>query len=220
MQRILVLRSGNPGSRTMEAMKNSSLRRSLMALWIVALIALFSPEAAMAVSEPPFSVDRQDGDFEIRTYPGFTVAETRVDGDFDAASRAGFKRVAGYIFGGNQGPDGKPVRIAMTAPVTVEPAGGEAWRLHFVMPEDALRSGLPTPGDPSVSLREVPRHRMAVVRFGGFTTEGSISQHTARLREWISQQGLEAAGEAQIARYNDPFTLPWNRRNEIMIPLR
>jgi hypothetical protein len=61
---------------------------------------------------------------------------------------------------------------------------------------------------------------MAVVRFGGFTTESSITEQTRRLREWMTLQGLEPAGEAQIARYNDPFTLPWNRRNEIMIPVR
>jgi len=194
-------------------------KRAALAL-ILALAATFSPESAMAVSEPPFTVERRDGDFELRDYPGFTVAETRVEGGFDEASRAGFRRVAGYIFGGNSGPDGQPVKIAMTAPVTVEPAGSEQWRLHFVMPEDLRPNALPRPSDPSVNLRQVPRHRMAVVRFGGFTTEAAISEQTRKLREWVTAQGLQVSGEAQIARYNDPFTLPWNRRNEIMIPVR
>ena len=174
----------------------------------------------MAVAEPPFTIERRDGDFELRDYPAFTVAETRVEGEFDTASRAGFRRVAGYIFGGNQSADGSSVKISMTAPVTVEPAGGDAWRLHFVMPEDAKAKGLPRPNDPSVSLREVPRHRMATVRFSGFTTDASITEQTQRLRDWLATQGLAAAGEPQVARYNDPFTLPWNRRNEIMIPVR
>lgn len=200
------------------------LGRPLFTTWPALLVALmgllFAPEAAMAVAEPAFSVERQDGDFEVRDYPGFTVAETRVEGDFDDASRAGFRRVAGYIFGGNQKDDGQSVKIAMTAPVTVEPAGREAWRLHFVMPDEARQSGLPKPLDPSVTLREVARHRMAVVRFGGFTTEAAISEQTRRLRDWMAAQGLTAGGEAQVARYNDPFTFPWNRRNEIMIPVR
>ena len=33
----------------------------------------------MAVAEPPFTIERRDGDFELRDYPAFTVAETRVD---------------------------------------------------------------------------------------------------------------------------------------------
>jgi hypothetical protein len=197
----------------------SVFKRTVLAV-ALALATLFSPESAMAVSEPAFTIERREGDFELRDYPGFIVAETRVEGGFDEASRAGFRRVAGYIFGGNSGPDGQPVKIAMTAPVTVEPAGGDHWRLHFVMPEDLRSNSLPKPSDPSVNLREVPRHRMAVVRFGGFTTETAISEQTRRLREWVTTQGLQAAGEAQIARYNDPFTLPWNRRNEIMIPVR
>lgn len=197
----------------------SVVQRAALAL-VLAMAATFSPEYAMAVSEPPFTVEKRDGDFELRDYPGFIVAETRVEGGFDEASRAGFRRVAGYIFGGNSGPDGQPVKIAMTAPVTVEPAGSEQWRLHFVMPQDLGAPALPRPSDPSVSLREVARHRMAVVRFGGFTTEAAIGEQTIKLREWVTVQGLQVSGEAQIARYNDPFTLPWNRRNEIMIPVR
>ena len=58
--------------------------------------------------------------------------------------------------------------------------------LHFVMPEDAKAKGLPRPNDPSVSLREVPRHRMATVRFSGFTTDASITEQTQRLRDWLA----------------------------------
>jgi hypothetical protein len=36
----------------------------------------------------------------------------------------------------------------------------------------------------------------------------------------MASEGLLAAGQSQIARYNDPFTLPWNRRNEILIEVR
>jgi hypothetical protein len=39
------------------------------------------------------------------------------------------------------------------------------------------------------------------------------------LRQWIESKGWQVSGTAQIARYNDPFTLPFNRRNEILIPV-
>jgi hypothetical protein len=88
----------------------------------------------MAVPEPEYQVLKSDDRFELREYPGFVVAETQVSGDFDAASRSGFRRVASYIFGSNRNTAGESEKIAMTAPVTVEPAGPDRWRLHFVMP--------------------------------------------------------------------------------------
>lgn len=52
------------------------------------------------------------GGVEVRRYAPRLAAETTVAGDATAARGEGFKRLAGYIFGGNQGR----VRIEMTAP--------------------------------------------------------------------------------------------------------
>lgn len=186
---------------------------------LAALIPLFLGTPAMAVSEPAFSVIRSEGRIELRDYPGFIVAETDVSGDFDAAGRTGFRRVAGYIFGGNKKPDGSSEKIAMTAPVTVEPKGDQ-WRLHFVMPEGYQLDSLPRPNDPNVRLREVASHRAAAIRFSGFTTDASIREATEALRAWIAKEQLTEISPPQVARYNDPFTLPWNRRNEILIEVR
>jgi hypothetical protein len=191
--------------------------------WVVAALSAFIPlflgAPAMAVSEPAFSVVRSEGRIELRDYPGFIVAETEVSGDFDAAGRTGFRRVAGYIFGGNKKPDGSSEKIAMTAPVTLEPKGDQ-WRLHFVMPEGYQMDSLPRPNDPNVRLREVASHRAAVIRFSGFTTDASIREATEALRAWIAKEQLTEISPPQVARYNDPFTLPWNRRNEILIEVR
>ena len=186
---------------------------------LAALIPLFLGAPAMAVSEPAFYVIRSEGRIELRDYPGFIVAETDVSGDFVAAGRTGFRRVAGYIFGGNKKPDGSSEKIAMTAPVTVEPKGDQ-WRLHFVMPEGYQLDSLPRPNDPNVRLREVASHRAAAIRFSGFTTDASIREATEALRAWIAKEQLTEISPPQVARYNDPFTLPWNRRNEILIEVR
>jgi hypothetical protein len=77
----------------------------------------------MAVEEPRYSVERAEAGIELRQYPGFVVAETLVPGDFDSAGRTGFRRIAGYIFGNNVSPNGAAEKIAMTAPVTMEPTG-------------------------------------------------------------------------------------------------
>lgn len=185
----------------------------------ILIILTFWAGAAMAVQEPDYQLVKQEPPFELRTYEKFVVAETLVQGDFDSAGRQGFRRVAGYIFGGNRGADGASKKIAMTAPVTVEPMIG-GWKLWFVMPKEYGLQDLPAPESAEVNLREVPAHRVAAIRFSGFTTAASIQENTERLQQWMSAQGLAPLGPPQVARYNDPFTLPWNRRNEILIPVQ
>ncbi len=187
--------------------------------WLLACVCVFVFSPAMAIEEPSFRVLNSDPPFEHRLYPGFLVAETQLEGDFDSASRTGFRRIAGYIFGDNQSADGGSRKITMTAPVTVEPIAN-GWRMHFVMPSEERLDKLPKPNRPDIQLRQITEHAVAVVRFSGWTTQSAIQEQTNRLRAWMSAHGLEASGTPQVARYNDPFTLPWRRRNEIVIPVK
>ena len=197
-----------------------------ISLLLAGLLATSIAEPAMAVEQPRYSVERSESGMELRQYPGFVVAETFVEGDFDSAGRVGFRRIAGYIFGKNASNRGEAEKIAMTAPVTMEPASEriamtapvtmepasvgnrENWRIHFVMPSAYRLADLPKPLDPLVSLREVGAHRVAAVTFSGWTTRASIAENTARLQAWMAKRGLAPAGKPQVARYNDPFTLP------------
>ena len=95
----------------------------------------------------------------------------------------------------------------------------QGWRVHFVMPSAESVQTLPQPLNPQIALRPVPEHETVAVRFGGFTTQASIQEQTERLRAWAQARQLKLSPTAQIARYDDPFTLPWNRRNEILIDL-
>lgn len=189
-------------------------------LWFVLVgLGLIGPAMAQTVSEPPYTVVKQEPPFEVRDYGALTVAETLVEGDFDIAGSQGFRRVAGYIFGKNQNARGESEKIAMTAPVTME-AQNQQWRLHFVMPQGLTLGNLPRPIDASVQLRELPAQRVAAVRFSGLTTAASIERQTQLLKDWLARNHLAFDDRPQVARYNDPFTLPWNRRNEILIPLK
>lgn len=173
----------------------------------------------MAIEEPRYTVLVSDPPFEVRRYAAFTVAQTQIQGDFDAASRSGFRRIASYIFGDNlQAGVGAQRKISMTAPVTVAPEA-EGWRVHFVMPSAESVQSLPQPLNPQIQLRPVPEHETVAVRFSGFTTQASIQAQTERLRAWALSRQLKLSPTPQIARYDDPFTLPWNRRNEILIDL-
>ena len=182
----------------------------------VAPFLLLTSLSVMAIEEPSFQALISEPPFEHRRYSGFVVAETTLEGSFDAASRTGFRRVAGYIFGDNTVQNGGSKKIAMTAPVTVEPKEG-GWRLHFVMPSAEKLESLPQPNNSEVNLRRVGEHDVVAIQFSCWTTEAAIAEATAKLKSWAQTKQLQIVGSPQVARYNDPFTLPWRRRNEILI---
>lgn len=92
----------------------------------------------MATEEPKFEVLSQHDSIELRRYPAFVVAETTVEGDMDAASGKGFRAIADYIFGNNQSvvpsPDAASEKIAMTAPVTMEPVAAPSEKIAMTAP--------------------------------------------------------------------------------------
>jgi hypothetical protein len=185
---------------------------------------------------PRHEVLLADGAFELRRYAPTLVAATFVEGDdFDKASSTGFRRIAKYIFGGNEGarsvamtvpvtaeaarPVTEGAAIAMTVPVAVAQEK-KGFRVTFVMPSSYTRETLPAPKDPLVTIEEVPSTTRAVVQFSWLTTHERLGDKTAALRAWARGRGLELVGEPVVARYNDPFTLPWNRLNEVWFEVR
>ena len=201
----------------------------------VSLFFLFTLAAgsAMATEEPKFTPNLKEGAFEVRSYPALVAAQVSVTGTQDGASRAGFKLLAGYIFGGNtrrqsiamtapvvQSQPGSQT-IAMTAPViqTAMPGGTEGWTVRFIMPSEYTLDTLHTPNDAKVQLLTLPPARYAVVTFSGLANEDDVAQKTAELNTFIDKNALRASGPPELARYNPPWTLWFLRRNEVMIPL-
>ncbi len=185
------------------------------------------------IETPAYTTLRRDGAFEVRRYEPVVVARTVAQGDLDEASRTGFRRLAGYIFGNNierqevamTAPvSTRPARrtgqtIDMTAPVSTTPAADEGWEVTFTMPHKYRLQDLPRPQDDRVQLDARPAQCRAVVVFAGFTGDDTVETQRAALRRWLDQHGVTAAGAPTLARYNQPWTLPWNRRNEVLVPL-
>jgi hypothetical protein len=194
----------------------------------VALGAAAGCGVVARVQEPRFAVELREGDLEVRRYEPRVVAETVVSGSRKEAENEGFRRLAGYIFGGNQDhsnamtapvgqkPEGR--KLAMTAPVGQKP-DGDAWMVSFTMPEGETLGSLPEPNDSRVTLRGLPPVRVAVIKFSGRWTDESFATHAERLRAWTSLRGLHAAGEPEVNRYDPPWTLWFMRRNEVWLAL-
>lgn len=187
----------------------------------------------MATEEPAFTSSFKAGAFEVRSYPALLAAQVTVTGTRDEASRAGFKLLAGYIFGGNtrrqsinmtapvvQSKPGNET-IAMTAPVIQSAMSGraESWTVRFIMPANFTMDTLPTPNDSKVHLMALPPARFAVVMFSGLAHEDDVIQRTGELTNFMAEHALRAAGPPALARYNPPWTLWFLRRNEVHIPV-
>ncbi len=187
----------------------------------------------MATEEPKYSVLEKEAPFELRSYATMILAEVQVEGDLDEASSQGFRLIAAYIFGQNQVNEKiamtapvtveeqniKSKKIAMTAPVGIEPNAGK-WTVSFVMPAQYTMESLPKPLNDKVQLRQIPAVKRAVVSFSGFYNTQKVAEKTLELEMWMKTRNLQANGAPHFARYNPPWTLPFMRRNEIMITVR
>lgn len=203
---------------------------------LLSLVILMFTRLAMATEEPKYTVLEKSGNFELREYGPRVIAETLVDGSLDEATRAGFKRIADYIFGNNTSQAGASEKINMTAPVGVSPetvdkksekismtapvgmqkTAGQ-WRVYFVMPSQYTLATLPKPNNPAVILREISESRVAVLRFSGLAGEEKTANKTNELLSWLKSKEITPIAPPELARYNPPWTLPFLRRNEVMV---
>ena len=197
---------------------------------LLILSLIFLSSFLMSTEEPEFILIFKNENFEIRQYSSKILAQVTVLGDFDDATSNGFKVLADYIFGNNLSLDGN-TKIEMTAPVVLEPisevikmtapilAEGEnkKWVVSFVMPKEYSLDTLPKPNNKDISISSIPPQKYAVVVFSGLVRESNYDEQINLLNYYVVNKNLVTVGKVQIARYNPPWTLPFFRRNELMI---
>ena len=184
----------------------------------------------MAIEEPEFiSIEKKDA-FEIREYKSKLIAQVLVSGTFDSASNKGFRLLADFIFGNNKTNEGSK-KIEMTAPVITREASEKiemtapviseeterGWFISFNMPKEYTKETLPIPNNSEVKIIEVPSEKFAVITFSGLVRDKKYVEMLNLLNEEMKKRNLEAKGPPVLARYNPPWTLPFLRRNELML---
>ncbi len=158
-----------------------------------------------------YEVIETDGTFEIRYYPEATMASVSVDGDYRNSSGAGFRILAGYIFGANS----EDTKIAMTAPVHMtEDSSG--YFMSFVMPAGFDTTNLPLPDNGQIRIHNSNPAYTASVRFGGFASDDKIEEQKRFLEEYLINKGIEFHEPFVYLGYDPPYQMV-NRRNEIMV---
>lgn len=173
------------------------------------------------IGTPKYEVlDDEPLRWEVRKYEPFPIVSTTVSPGVQGSATA-FNTIAGYIFGKNL----EERKMAMTTPVLTTPstaaAGGD--RMSFVLEGDAF----PQPRDEDQLRVETDPlgewASVAVSWFPGYAASSEVAAQEKELRravELSAKWELVADAPAVVMRYNDPFTLPWKRRNEVALPVQ
>ena len=185
-------------------------------IWLAGSLLIFAGVISFfsfrfkGIETPKYRVIKTIGDVEIREYPHMILAQTKLGGKrYESNGNSGFGVVANYIFGGNQ----QKQKIAMTAPVIMNMSDTEA-SMSFVMPSQYQLAELPTPNSSAVSLISQDSMRLAVLRFGGFSSDEKIEKHSQILTQVLKENNIRTKGSLLYMGYNAPWDLI-NRRNEV-----
>ena len=178
----------------------------------------------MAIERAHYTVVVSDPPYEVRDYDPAVVALVEVSGTRSESVSAGFRLLAGYIFGKNA----EQTKIAMTAPVTQSPQSPQSssqpsqspagtWVVRFLMPAAYTLHTLPVPTDSRVHFVAVPARRVAAIRFSGFWSDSNLRSHEVELLQWTKAHHLVPQSEPTYAYYDPPWT-PWFMRTiEVLV---
>lgn len=165
------------------------------------------------IETPKYTVLKKYDEFEIRQYDTMIIAQTILpSSSYDASSSMGFRRVASYIFGGND----KNESISMTSPVFMEM--GENTKMAFVMPKNYKLEALPKPNSLDVQLIVIEPKKYAVIKFSGYASDEKIKEKSQELQNLISREKLTKVGTFQYLGYNPPWKVI-GRKNEIAVEI-
>jgi SOUL heme-binding protein len=200
---------------------------ALLLIW-----TLYGVYISMSISEASYEVlETLDNEVEIRAYPEQIWATTIAADQNDA-----FGPLFRYISGENN----KSEKIEMTAPVvtpTPQPSGTDSNKgekiemtapvvttidekgqfMAFIMPERFNINSIPKPSSSRVKIELVEARKLATIRFSGYITQGIYKKNLELLSNTLENRGISTMGEPLLMQYNDPWTPPFSRRNEIAV---
>ena len=206
--------------------KKWTMITSIIAL--ILIVGVLAGPVMSNVEKPDYKVIQSEQNIEIRQYDPMIIAEVEVDGKREDAIGDGFRLLADYIFGNNTVQQvismTAPVqqkenqKIAMTAPVQQQ-STGKSWRMSFVMPSKYSMDSLPVPNNNRVRLKEILTKKFVVIEFSGTNSNENVTEHENQLMNYIEANQIKINDSPKYAFYNPPWSLPFLRRNEVMIEI-
>ena len=168
--------------------------------------------ATNRTEQQKYNVIQKNKDFEIRFYPASTFATIESNAKtYKELSYPGFRKLAGYIFGGNEAN----AQISMTSPVHMD-VNDSVSTMSFVMPSIYNKTNLPKPIDSHVRIVMSQDEYVAAIRFGGYVNDKELKFYKEKLKDLLSKKGIKTLGHYRYLGYNPPYQI-FGRRNEIIV---
>lgn len=186
--------------------------------------AVFVGPVMSNVETPKYKILKTEGNIQLRRYDPIIIALVNVNGTRRDAIGKGFRLLADYIFGDNvaqrtisdPAETRESIKIAMTAPVQQQSVDS-GWQISFVMPSEYTTGTLPSPTNKLITIRTEDSRDFFTITFSGINSDQNIEKNQNILSKYLEVNNISTSSKPIYAFYNPPWTLPFLRRNEILI---
>ncbi len=186
------------------------MKRYQLILLLLCSLILFTYSKVMATEEAKYEIIKENNIYEVRKYFDRLAVETITTNQSNS-----FRKLFNYISGGNQ----KEQKIEMTTPVTrIEKNGNMT--MQFYLPKIFDKNNVPTPAREDVKIVTIEGGHYAVLRYSGRASESNFIKHKNILEKELLKDNIPMISSSIRATYDSPFTLPMNRRNEVMFKIK
>ena len=175
----------------------------------IVFLGLIITSNSMSYEEANYEVVKKNEVYEIRKYSDRLAIETDISNEGNS-----FRKLFNYISGNND----KNEEIKMTTPVTqIEKKGNMT--MQFYLPSKFNKENIPSPSNPDVKILNIKGGYYAAIIYSGRTSDKNFIKHKSILENELKKDDMSILSPPIKATYNGPFTLPMNRRNEVMFKI-
>ncbi|MDA7783771.1 heme-binding protein [Candidatus Pelagibacter sp.] len=175
----------------------------------IIILGLIITSNGMAYEEANYEVVKKNEIYEIRKYSDRLAIETEISNQGNS-----FRKLFNYISGNNEDNE----EIKMTTPVTqVEKKGNMT--MQFYLPSRFNKENIPSPSNPDVKILNIKGGYYAAIIYSGRTSDKNFIKYKSILENELKKDDMSILSPPIKATYDGPFTLPMNRRNEVMFEI-
>jgi len=173
---------------------------------LIIILGLIITSNCMAYEEANYEVMKKNEIYEIRKYSDRLAIETEISNQGSS-----FRKLFKYISGDNENNQ----EIKMTTPVTqIEKKGNMT--MQFYLPSRFNKENIPIPSNSDIKVLNIKGGHYAVITYSGRASDKNFIKHKNILENELIKNNISILSPSIKATYNNPFTLPLLRRNEVM----